>query len=172
MRGAAPTPLRHADPFRLVVPSSLSLLLLPLSSSPYIPPTVRSLAPFPISLPPCFVAVVRSGCCTILAAAFRRSSCTPPPVVLPSAKFSFRRARRSGYFMPFCRLLSCLPYGLHAAVYARRHTQRKQAYSRSCALYLSSSVSTFYTLKKSFAFYKKNLQKSLQVQILLLPLQT
>ena len=70
----------------------------------------------------------------------------------PSVKFSFRRARRSDYFAPFCRLLSCLPYSLHAAVSARRYTQRKRAYLRSCAPCLSSSVSIFYTLKKSFTF--------------------
>ena len=83
----------------------------------------------------------------------------PPPSVLPSVKFSFRRARRSGYFVPFCRPLPCLPYSLHAAVSARRYTQRKQAYSQSCAPYLYSSVSTFYTLKKSFAFTKKTCKK-------------
>ena len=63
--------------------------------------------------------------------------------------------------------LLCLPYSLHAAVSARRYTQRKQAYSRSCAPCLYTSVSIFYTLKKSFAFYEKNLQKSLHISKIL-----
>nr|DAQ52389.1 MAG TPA: hypothetical protein [Caudoviricetes sp.] len=87
--------------------------------------------------------------------------------MLPSVKFSFRRARRSGYFVPFCRLIPCLPYSLHTAVSAHRYTQRKQAYSRSCAPYLSPSVSTFYILKKSFAFYEKKLAKSLHISKIL-----
>lgn len=145
-RGAAPTPLRHAEPFRLVVPSCL---LFPL---PFIP------SPVPRS----FVVV----CCALDAATPRRSlsvdhQARPPPFVLPSVKFSFRRARCSGYFVPFCRPLSCLPYSLHAAVSARRHTQRKRAYLRSCAPRLLSSAPTFYTLKKSFTFYKKKLAKIL-----------
>ena len=113
-----------------------------------------------ISLPPCLAAVVRYGCCPLAAISVDHQA-RRRPSVLPSVKFSSRRARRSGYFVPFCRLLSCPPYVLHAAVSARRYTQIKQAYSRSCAPYLSPSVSTFYTFKKSFAFYEKNLQKKL-----------
>lgn len=162
------TPRRTFSPRRAFLSfSPAPVSLPPLYSPPRCAASPPSLCPFPG-----LAAVVRSGCSTILAAAFRRSSGTPPPVVLSFVKFSLRRARRSGYFVPFCRLLPCLPYSLHAAVSARRHTQRKQAYSRSCAPYLSSSVSTFYTLKKSFAFYKKNLQKACTIQKLLLTLHT
>ena len=148
------------------MPACLPLLLL--SPSPYIPPHGAQPRPLPLPLPPCLAAVVRPGCCTTLRRRFpsiirhaRR------PSVLPSANFSFRRARRSGYFVPFCRPITCLPYSLHADGSARRYTQRKQAYSQSCAPYLPASVSIFYTLKKSFAFYKKNLQKSLHISKIL-----
>ena len=97
----------------------------------------------------------------------------PPPFVLPSVKFSFRCARRCAYFVPFCRFLSCPAYSLHAAVSARRHTQRKQAYLRSYAPCITSSVSIFCTLKKKFrSLQKKTYKKTCTFQKYLLPLHT
>ena len=144
--------------FSLVVPACLPLLLLP---PPISPPHGAQPRPLPFTPSPCLVAVVRPGCCTASQMLSVDHKTRPPPIVLLSAKFSFRRARRYGYFVPFCRPIPCLPYSLHAAVSASRHTQRKQAYSRSCAPCLSSSVSIFYTLKKSFAFYEKKTCKKL-----------
>ena len=128
---------------------------------------MRSLAPFPISLPRASPPLYALDAAPLAASLSVDHQARPPLVVLPSVKFSFRRARRSGYFVPFCRPITCLPYSLHAAVSARRYTQRKQAYSRSRAPYLYSSVSMFYTLKKSFAFYEKKLAKSLHISKIL-----
>ena len=129
--------------------------------SPISPPTVRSLAPFPLSLPRTSPPLYALDATPLAASLSVDHQARTPPSVLPSVKFSFRRARRSGYFAPFCRLLLRLPYSLHADGSARRYTQRKQAYSQSYAPCLPASVSTFYTLKKKFRFLQKKLAKKL-----------
>lgn len=104
-RGAAPTPLRHAEPFRLVVPSCLL-------SPPLYPPTVRSLAPLPFipsPVPRSFVVV----CCALDAATLRRSlsvdhKARPPPFRAAICKIFFQaceafrlfRAVLPSYFVP------------------------------------------------------------------------
>ena len=125
--------LRPSIPAPAFLPSFFSF-------PPYIPPRsqprplVASASPFPSSLPR---ASLRCGCVSVLWMLHRAPlaallsvdhQARPPPFVLPSVKFSFRRARCSGYFVPFCHPILCLPYNLHAAVSARRYTQRKQAY--------------------------------------------
>ena len=140
------TPARRTfSPRRAFLPAFHSCSYLP----PYIPPHGAQPRPLPYIPFPCLAASLSVD-----------HQARTPPSVLPSVKFSSGRARRSGYFVPFCRPLLCLPYSLHAAVSARRYTQRKQAYSRSRAPYLYSSVSTFYTLKKKFCFLQKSLHIS------------
>lgn len=85
----------------------------------------------------------------------------PPLSVLLPAKFSFRLRGAAPYFVPFCRPFPCRAYSLHAAVSARRHTRRKQAYLRNVAPYLITSVTTFYTHKKKFAFIQKKVCEKL-----------
>ena len=140
------------------MPSCLPSTLAPI---PPISPHGAQPRPFPLSLPRASPPLYALDATPLAASLSVDHQARPPPSVLPSVKFSSGRARRSGYFVPFCRPITCLPYVLHAAVSARRYTQRKQAYSQSCAPYLPASVSTFYTLKKKFRFLQKKLAKKL-----------
>ncbi len=86
-RGAAPTPLRHAEPFRLVVPSCL------LFPPPYIPPRCAASPPSLYPFPRASLfrrGVLRSGCCHSSPLAFRRSSGTPAALCAAVCKIFFQ----------------------------------------------------------------------------------
>ena len=158
-RGAAPTPLRHAESFRLVVPSSLPLLLLPFSSSPYIPHGAQ-----PRPLPYIPSPTPRRRCAPWM---LHRSpllsvdhQARPPPFRAAVCKILFQ-ARE--VFRLFCAVLP--PYSAPALWLTRRrvctssHAKKTGLFTKLCAVSILLRINILHTQKKVSLFTKKTCKK-------------
>ena len=139
------------------------------------PPTVRSLSPFPLSLPRASppLCALDAAPCTSSPLAFRRSSGTPPPFRAAFCKIFFQ-AREA--FRLFCAVLPS--FSVSALWLTRRrictplHAKKIGLFAKLCAVSILLRFNVLHTQKKFRFLRKKNLQKACTIQKLLLTLQT
>lgn len=145
------------------MPSSLSLLLLSLSSSPpYIPHGAQP-RPLPYIPSPCLAAVVRPGCSAVHHSplAFRRSSGTPAALRAAICKIFFQ-AREA--FRLFCAVLPS--FSVPALWLTRRrictplHAKETGLFAKLRVVSILLRINILHTQKK-FHFLRKKLAKSL-----------